>query len=361
MLAGIGVRHYASGRRVYIVQTRMAGRLRTVTIGSAAVLSEAQAVAVGRRVLAHAIVGDNPAEVRQRVRATPTYARFLDEFWAKIAVRWKPSTQITMMYNRRRYFDDAFAGLAVDAITEADVARWFARVSERSGPGGANRCMSILSAMLGKAEAWGYRVEGSNPCPAIRRNRKRSGERFLSDNELARLGSVLQAGRSGPDKRQAMIASAITLLLLTGCRRSEILGLQWGDVRGLRLLLRDSKTGPRTVWLGKDARGLIDELPRLKKVRWLFSVDGDQLLGRDVYRGWETLREAAGLPGVRLHDLRHTFASHAAARSETLPMIGKLLGHATVQSTARYAHLDDLHLLSAANRIGDCIQLISAY
>lgn len=311
-------------------------------------------------MLAHSMVGDNPAEVRQRVRATPTYARFLDEFWTKIAMRWKPSMLTTMTYNRRRYFDDAFAGLTIDAITEADVARWFARVSERSGPGGANRCMSILSAMLGKAEAWGYRVEGSNPCPSIRRNRKRSGERFLSDNELARLGSVLLAERSGPDKKQATIAGAITLLLLTGCRRGEIVGLQWGDVRGLRLFLRDSKTGARTVWLGKDARALIERQPRLKKGPWLFSVDGDQLKGKDVYKAWQTLRDQAGLPGVRLHDLRHTFASHAAARTETLPMIGKLLGHATVQSTARYAHLDDLHLLGAANRIGDRIQLISA-
>ena len=353
---GIGIRSYPSGRAVYIAQTRMGGRQRTITIGAAAVLSEAQAIDVARRVLARAFLGDNPAQTRQRVRAAPTYGVFLDEFWEKVAARWKASTRQTMAYNRQHYFDDAFPDRTVDAITEADVTRWFARLSERSGPGGANRCMTILNTMMRKAEDWGYRAEGSNPCRLVRRNRSQARERFLSEAELARLGPILAAARASPHRKQDSIAFALTMLLLTGCRRQEVVDLEWSDVRGSRLQLRDSKTGPRTVWLGRDARALLAGLPRLKKVRFVFT-DGDrQLTGKDVSTAWYGIRIEAGLADVRLHDLRHTFASHAAMRAETLPMIGKLLGHASVQSTSRYAHLDDAHVTQAILKIGAALE-----
>lgn len=352
---GIGIRRYASGRNVYVVQTTIGGRPRTITLGSATVLSEAHAIAVGRRILAHAMVGGNPADTRARARKAPTWPAFVAEYWAKVAATWKPSTYKTMGYNRSRHFDTAFAGETISTIDEPDVARWFARLSERSGPGAANRCMAILNAMMLRAEAWGYRTEGSNPCRGIRRNQQRKGERFLSEPELARLDATLAAARASADSKLSAIASAISLLALTGCRRGEVLGLQWSDVRGLRLMLRDSKTGPRTVWLGNDARALIEMLPRTPKAKWLFNVRGIPLKGKCIDSAWPKLREAAELPNVRLHDLRHTFASHAAMRAETLPMIGRLLGHAGVKSTARYAHLDDAHLHDALGRIGTTI------
>ena len=357
---GIGIRSYPSGRSVYVAQARMGGCQRTITIGSAAVLSEAQAIDVARRVLARALLGDNPAETRQRVRAAPAYGAFLDEFWDKVAARWKASTRQTMAYNREHYLDGAFLDRTIDAITEADVARWFARLSERSGPGGANRCMTILNTMMRKAEDWGYRAEGSNPCRLVRRNRSRACERFLSKAELTRLGPILATARASTSRKQASIAVALTMLLLTGCRRQEIVNLEWSDVRGSRLQLRDSKTGPRTVWLCRDARALLAGLPRLKKVRFVFS-DGDrQLMGKDVSTAWHRIRIEAGLANVRLHDLRHTFASHAAMQAETLPMIGRLLGHATIQSTARYAHLDDTHVMQSVLQIGTAIEKLTS-
>ena len=352
---GIGIRSYPSGRSVYIAQARMDGRQRTVTIGSAAVLSEAQAIDVARRVLARVLIGDNPADTRQRARAAPTYLSFLDEFWRKVASRWKPSTREKMAIYRKHYLDDAFADLTIDAISETDVARWFARLSDRCGPGGANRCMAILNSMMRKADDWGYRPEGSNPCRLIRRNRARPRERFLSETELARLAPLLAAARASVNRKQAACASAVTLLLLTGCRRQEVVDLEWGDVRGSRLRLRDTKTGPRTVWLGRDAAVLLAELPRLKKVRFVFSDGSRKIAGHDASSAWQRMRVEAGVADARLHDLRHTFASHAAMTAETLPMIGKLLGHATVQSTARYAHLDDSHLSAAVLQLGDII------
>ena len=172
-LFGVGLRHYTSGRKIYVAQTRMGGRSRTVTIGSAAVLSEAQAVLVARRVLAHAMVGNNPASTRKRERQAPTFRRYLDEYWAKASVKWKPLTLKANDIYRRLYLDDAFDGLTIDAITTADVARWFTTTTENSGPGGANRCMTILTTMMFKAEAWGYRREGSNPLRGIRLNKRR--------------------------------------------------------------------------------------------------------------------------------------------------------------------------------------------
>ena len=353
---GFGIRHYATGRNVYIVQTRMGGRLRTVTLGSAAVLTRHQATMVARRVIAYAQVGQDPATDRKRIRSAPRFDDFLVEYWAKWAPRWKPSTYETQTGYRVLYLDNAFQGIFIDALNEADVTKWFADLNNRAGPGAANRTLEILKAMLNKAEAWGYRLENTNPCRGIRPNRKRQCERFLSTVELARLGAVLTEVRADENRIRASGATAITLLILTGCRRGEVLGLQWQDVRGNRLKLRDSKTGPRTVWLGDDARGLIDTLPRYRNNPWLF---WNAKLGRPIAtidHVWRAIRDEAGLPKVRLHDLRHTFASHAAMNKETLPMIGRLLGHANNKSIARYAHLDDAHVFDAAEQIGAAIE-----
>jgi len=132
--------------------------------------------------------------------------------------------------------------------------------------------------------------------------------------------------------------------------------LQWPDVKGSRLKLRDSKTGPRTVWLGKPARAIIDDLPRRPNNPWLFWNERTRQRLKEISHIWIKVRQEAGLDKLRIHDLRHTFASHAAMNKETLPMIGRLLGHANHQSTARYAHLDDEHLLGAAQQIGDAVE-----
>lgn len=353
---GFGIRHYPSGRNVYIVQVRMVGRQRTVTIGPATVLSRHQATMVARRVIAYAQLGLDAATERKRIRSAPSFADFLHEYWTRWSPRWKPSTLATHDKYRRLYLDQAFPDLYIDALNEADVANWFSDLNNRLGPGGANRVMTILSSMMNKAEAWGYRLEKTNPCKAIRLNRKRRCDRFLSREELRRVGAVLGRVRTSDHPVRPIAATAITLMLLTGCRASEIMDLQWRDVRGNRLKLRDSKTGPRTVWMGDEARALIDSLPRYMKSPWLFwnRIYGRRLQTVDYY--WKEFQAEAGLRGVRLHDLRHTFASHAAMSQETLPMIGRLLGHSKIHSTSRYAHFDDEHLLDAVGQIGAVIE-----
>ena len=349
---GIGVRRYTSGRSVYVVQTRMNGTLRLVTIGPSSVISESQAIAVARRVLAHALVGNNPAETRKRVRAAPIWPDYIAQYWCASSPRWKPSTRKAHDIYRRLYLDPAFAEMTIDAIGEPEITRWFAKVTRQCGPGGANRCLAILNAMMMKAEAWGHREPGSNPCRGVKRNRAKKLERHLSVPELARLGAALAAERDSADLMQVKSVAVITLLLLTGCRASEISNLRWSDVHGVRVKLADAKAGPRTVWLGEDARHIIDTLPRRPKCKWLFPGLAGPISKSRIDKAWTGIRVRAGLEGLRLHDLRHTFASHAAQNAETLPMIGKLLGHASLTSTARYAHLDDAGLRAQNEKIG---------
>ncbi|RYF11601.1 MAG: DUF4102 domain-containing protein, partial [Oxalobacteraceae bacterium] len=155
---GFGIRHYATGRNVYIVQTRMAGRLRTVTIGPASVITQHQAMIVARRVIAYAQVGHDPATDRQRTRSAPRFDDFLDEYWKRWSPHWKESTRYTHETYRRLYLDKAFSGIFLDEMNEAHVTIWFAELNNETGPGAANRAMSILNNMLNKAESWGYRL-----------------------------------------------------------------------------------------------------------------------------------------------------------------------------------------------------------
>ncbi|MEP6869024.1 MAG: integrase, partial [Novosphingobium sp.] len=214
-----------------------------VTLGNTKVLSRQEAQAVARRVLPRAQVGQDPATERKASRKTPSYADFLEQFWTRVSPKWKPTTLKSQGHYRRCYLDTAFAGKFIDEIEPADVQKWFNAVSNTGGPGAGNRCFEILRSMFNYAERWGCRAEGSNPCMFIRANKRRKCERFLSDQEVKRLGEVLDQKR----KTKPLHAIIIYLLLLTGCRRSEIINLVWSEIRGSRLLLHDSKTGPRTV------------------------------------------------------------------------------------------------------------------
>lgn len=357
---GFGLRSYPSGRSVYIVQVRIGGRNRTVTIGNEAVLSRFQAAKIARLVLSQARVGGDPASIKQRVKDAPLFEDFLDEYWTRWSARWAPRTKKENGYRRRDYLDGSFHGLGIDEIGETHVVDWFRNLNDRTSPGAANMALAILSHMFNKAGDWGYRADHSNPCSAVRRNRSKRYDRFLTQPELMRLGEVLAHERASNTLYRSLAAHAVTLLLLTGCRRGEILGLQWGDIKGKRIHLRTAKTGPRTVWLGAEAKRVIRSIPRQPETNWVFWNPLAKKPIKDFTREWHAIREEAGLPDVRIHDLRHSFASHAAMKKETMPMIGKLLGHSELKSTSRYTHLDDEHLHEAAEQIGHEIERLMA-
>lgn len=350
VLKGFGERVHPSGRRSYVLQRTMGGRQRLITIGDAAILSERIARDVARRLILRIELGQNPADAKQRGRQTPTYAAFLQSYWEMVSPTWKPSTLEIHDIYRRTHLDHAFAGKFIDEVSHADALRWHAALTRSAGPGAANRAMEILKAMFNKAEVWGYLPDHSNPFRIVKRNRGRKIERFLSEEEMGRLGRALARYRAEKPTEVAVI----TLLALTGCRRSEVLTLRWGEVQGRRLKLSDSKTGPRTVWLGRDAWVVLSGMSRRTKDERVFQFDSEPVAAVDWF--WRRLRVETSLEDVRLHDLRHNYASLAVRSSETLPMIGSLLGHSDVRTTARYTHLDDSHVVSAAEIAGREIQ-----
>ena len=255
-LPGFGLRIHPSGRKVWIVQARIEGRSRRLRIARHGEIDLAQARRRARDLLASIRAGGNPADDLRREKKTPTLRQFADEYLRRSDPHWKPSGRKTVRIYLKARILPAFGRIPLDAIGPEDVAAWFDAAS-RDRPGAANRALEILRAMMFRAEEWGLRERGSNPCLGIARNPAKKIARFLDAGELARLGRALDASEA----RWPEAAAAIRLLALTGCRRGEVLNLRWRNVGGSALNLEDSKVGPRAVPLGEAARALIETLP----------------------------------------------------------------------------------------------------
>ena len=346
---GFGTREYASGRRVYIVQGDWRGRTETITIGNAAIVSEAVALDIARRCLYAAHDGPAPAEERKRKRAAPLFQDFLTNYWKRVSPGWKPSTLKAENEYRVAYLASMFPDKGIDEITREDMAKWMIQATRTGAPGATNRVFDRVRAIMNKAIEWGHRPEGTNPCNGVKRNKMPKVERFLSPYEFERLGEAIERHR----KEWPFHTVALSLITLTGCRMTEITALRWREVRGSRLYLEDSKTGPRTVQLPKDAMWALSALKRRAPGDFVFDTGGGNPLR--MTRFWNKVRAEAGLHDVRMHDLRHSFASHAARLALPLPMSMRLLGHSRIESTARYTHFNDSHLFDIANRISGLI------
>ena len=359
-LPGFGIRVYPGGGKVYIAQAREPDRTtRRVTVGRHDVLNADQARQRAAFIIARIRAGDDPVPLplAARFNGGPTVAdlaeRYLEEH---AAVRLKPETQRRVRVLLHSHILPALGRLPLEAVERSHVVEFHQKLSDR--PVTANKAIKVLSHIYRLGAGWGLVPEGFNPCRSVEKYPERSRERFLTDAEFSRLGRVLdEAVDSGAAPLTAV--TAIRLLMLTGCRKSEILTLRWSDVDldAGELRLADSKTGPRAVQLPPTAVELLEALPRRKDSSWVFpgnDRDG-RYSGGGLDHAWRTVRAAAGLEDVRMHDLRHSFASRALALGETLPVIGKLLGHSDIETTARYAHLarDSIH--EAAERIADSI------
>ena len=345
-LTGFGVRVRASGRKNYVVQTRVRGRLRWFTIGPHGPLAAAEARGRAMEILALARKGIDPREAAPQPADSPSVSalgrRFLEEY---VPAHCKPSTAAQYRRMTARFVEPAIGGLAVADVQRKDIADL--HYAMRKTPYQANRTLGMLSKMFTLAEVWNLRPDGSNPCRHVRTYRERKRERFLSEAETARLGAVL---RELEDEMPSAVA-AIRLLLLTGCRMAEIRDLRWAYVREGWIELPDSKTGGRIVPLGPEAQAVLAAIPREKNNPWVFTGRFPGTHRTDLQKPWRLIRKRAGLEDVRIHDLRHSFASRALALGESLTMIGRLLGHTQVQTTARYAHLARDSIQNAAARI----------
>ena len=339
-LKGFGVRILPSGAKRYFIHSQHEGRRLWKTVGNADSIGLDEARKRATDLLA-AIRRDEPAALPEE----RLFEAVAEEVFERYGRHWKPGT----MKVNRKYFRSTilprFGGMNIADITRQDVQNWFA--SLHATPVAADRSAPILSVIMREAETYGYRPEGSNPCSGIRRYRRKGRERFLSRPELRCLARVLE----DHEERHPPGVAFIRLLLLTGCRKSEIGTLQWSDYRDGRLFLRDSKTGPRTVWLSSPARAVLDGLPRQGK--WVFPSPRRQGPVSSVVfdKFWSRVREEADIADARLHDCRHTYASIAIMGGESVTTTARLLGHNDAQTTLKYAHLSDRSVREATDAL----------
>ena len=354
-LPGFGVRIMPSGRRSYLVQYRTGRRSRRVTLGPHGVLTAERARGMAIEALAEVRSGGDPAGERKERRQALTVQELAARFDAEhIAVHLKESTAREYRRNLRRFVLPVLGRHKVLEVTRADVARFHHDL--RHIPYQANRNLEIISKMFNLAEMWGLRPDGSNPRKHLRKYPEKKRERFLSSSELRQLGEVLDLMEAERVELPSAIV-AVRLLLLSGCRLNEIMRLRWEHVDFAEGVLRlpDSKTGAKAVQLGEAA---ITVLRSIEPQPFNRNVVYGTLPGKpiaDLQPFWQRVRARAGLKDVRIHDLRHTYASVAVAAGQGLPMIGKLLGHSQVQTTARYAHLAGDPVRAAANDVSEAI------
>ena len=349
-LAGFGVRVHTTGRKLYIVQSRGPAGLKRVTLGRVGT----KTVDVRRREAAEVIDrikrGEDPKPAPE-----PTVADLAERCLKNhVEVRCKPGTAKNYRMALQNHILPALGKKALKDIEPEDVAALHHKL--RDTPSAANLAVWVLSRMFVLAEAWEMAPPGGNPCRHVRYYRETSRERFLTPEEFRHLGAALKRVEAEGSMMPSAIA-AVRLLMLTGCRSDEILSLKWDDVdRTARVLrLRDAKTGPRMVPLTGQALKVLDGIERAEGVPWVFrgAKPGSRLACLSHH--WRRIRRETGLHDVRVHDLRHSYASRALALGESLSVIGRLLGHARVGTTAKYSHLVRDAEKVAAARTGDSI------
>jgi integrase len=321
---GFGLRVLPSGRKGFVVQYRAGRRPRRISLGPSTVLTCEQARTRAITIIAAVRNGDDPAAKRDADREALTVTELADRFDREhISVRLKESTAKGYRRMIERVILPALGRHRVTEVTRADIAKLHHDM--RHIPYDANRCLEIISKMFNLAEMWGLRPDGTNPRKHIKKYPEEKRERFLSAAELRRVGEVLREMEQEGVELASAIA-AVRLLMLTGCRLGEIMRLKWDyvDFTGRALRLPDSKTGAKVVHLGQPALDVLAAIERIEDNPWVVTgtLPGAPLY--DLQPFWQRVRTRAGLKDVRIHDLRHTFASTAVAAGQGLPIIGKL-------------------------------------
>ena len=342
-VAGLGVRVRPSGSRTFIYHRKTDRGVKKLSFGPAA-LRKVEDV---RRLCLEAA-----AETADRDHPAPLFRDFVAGPWKTDCFDgYKPSTQKNCHSLLKHHLLPAFGAQPLDRITRRMVLGWFETYS-RTAPGNANKALDLLGQILNHGHI------DANPVRGIARNPRRKMTRFLSREEIDRLHLVLDRYADGNRSQQADI---IRLLLLTGCRRNEIARLRREEVKGDRLELADSKTGPRTVLLNEPARQIVVRRMRMGNGPWLFPSSRNPSGRPSREPGlWYRVRREAGIEDVRLHDLRHTVASQAALNGVPLPVVARLLGHSSVRMTLRYAHVGHKEIEAAAERVGTVISSMMA-
>ena len=338
-IKGFGIRVLPSGAKTYQIQYRKGGRTRRAAIGRHGNTTAEIARAKAKELMGEVSKGENPIEEIAQHRRAPNLAALCERFYdAHVLERCKPTTQGEYRRAIDLFISPAMGSFKVVDVERKDIADLHHKF--RHKPYQANRTLGVLSKMFNLAEVWGLRPDGSNPCRHVPKYREHKRERYLSQHELQSLGAVLaQVDSDGTET--PFVVAAFRLLLLTGCRLSEIQTLQWAFLTDAGMELPDTKTGARRIPLPHAARAVIASLPRLPDNPYIIAGKVAGRYASDLQHPWRRIRALAGLENVRIHDLRHTYASNAVSAGMPIQMVGRLLGHTQLQTTMRYAHLAD--------------------
>jgi integrase len=378
-LSGFGCRVTQTGAKSWIVEYRPHGggrrvAKRRVTLGAITTLPPDSARRAAKDILARVRLGEDVAGEKAARRAAPTVGELVEKYMSE-EIRPTRKASTVALYDthfRRHILPELATKRAID-VTHSDIAKLHRKIGSTT-PVTANRVVILLSGLFSWASTAGEVPDECKPTKGVTKYREEGRERYLTLEEFGRLGDALREAETvglpwdvdtskvtakhapKPENRREKLplctTAAIRLLLFTGCRLREILHLQWSfvDFEREMLFLPDSKTGRKPVILSSAALAVLEGLPRVGR----YVVPGDNLFRprHDLQRPWLALSKRAGLQGVRLHDLRHSFAATGAGSGMGLPVIGKLLGHRNLETTSRYAHLDHDPLKVATNRIG---------
>jgi integrase len=355
-LSGFGVKALPSGRRKYVCKYRVGGgrggRDRWYLIGTHGQLTCDQAREMAMQILSAVARGQDPQSDRMAAREGQTLLDLWHRYSTEHLPRKKASSGIDDTQKADVYILPRLGRRKVAEITRADIYDLHRELA-------ANRVLALLSKMLNLAEAWGYRPDGSNPCRHIEKYNEQARQRYLSNDELRRLGVALDE-LEADSARGVYAAAAIKLLLLTGARVNEVLQARWDwvDWDHKSIVLPDSKTGPKPLFLSNPALVVLRDLSERPETATSGFIIKGRLAAKplvNLAKPWKGLCQAAELDGVRIHDLRHTAASVGVGHGLSLPIIGRLLGHSQAQTTNRYAHVDGDPALLAINTIGETI------
>lgn len=380
-LKGFGLKITPSGGKTWCVEYRAGAGGRSINkrrmvLGATSTFTPDEARNTARAILARVALGEDPAADKVRAREVPLFREFAEQYLLEEAeAKLKPKSVVNYRIYLRKHAFPALGSIKLDKITTADVAALHRRIGQTK-PMTANRVVECMGSVFRYAATCGLLQRGHNPGSGIEAFKEKRRERFLSTDELARLGEAIREAETAgipwevdetkpsakhipKEKRRTTIgpcaAAALRLLILTGARLREILHLEWDYVdlqRGL-LLLPDSKTGRKTIVLNAPSLAILASLPQ--QGPYVIAGGHQNNPRHDLSRPWKLVSRRAGLLGVRLHDLRHTHASVGAGAGLGLPIIGKLLGHANTTTTQRYAHLDADPLRRASDHIARVI------
>jgi len=336
VISSLGHRN-RGGRKTWIVQTRIEGKTRKRTLGSAAYITLSLARELATNILTELNATPSAGEI------DPSLESFANRFLEECAGQWKPSTQKHNRYAIEKKILPSFGSKILSKITRSDVVAWHRNYE--GAPTSANRNLAVLSSLFRHAELVGLRPPGSNPAQGLRQRQSGFKATYLDGAGWQSLGTALRQ----IETTKPMHAAFIRFLCLTGCRRGEAQGLTWSMINGSCAILPDSKSGQRSIWLGKPAQRLLSKLSQ--NAEHVFATPKGPLTRNQIDRFWTTLRKSAGLGQLRLHDLRHSFASLAINNGIELRSIGGLLGHSDINSTEGYAHLDKSAEQDASQRV----------